>query len=148
MYSSQIDRALNNDKFVSGHFMGVFPCDLLPKQIKKFPAALIANTDPSSKKGEHWVAYYFDKKKNSEYFDSYGFPPINGDLFNCLIKNSDCSNITCNDVQLQDLNSEVCGHYCIAFIARKARGESMKEIVESYRGTKPGFYDNKILDII
>ena len=26
------------------------------------------------KKGEHWVAIYFDKSEREEYFDSYGLP--------------------------------------------------------------------------
>ena len=37
---------------------------------------MVANTDPSSKPGTHWVAFYFPSKGKGEFFDSYGHPPI------------------------------------------------------------------------
>ena len=53
---------------------GVFPSDKLPI-IKTYPAALIANTDPHDQPGTHWIAMYFESPYESEFFDSYGFPP-------------------------------------------------------------------------
>jgi len=151
MYSSQISNALKKDPYASKYFVGVFPSDALPKRIK-YPSAVVANTDPSDEKGEHWVCYFFDKNKNAEYFDSYGLPPIKHDLFNFLVEKGCIKNhgkkIKCNEVQLQAFNSDVCGQYCIAFIARKARGESMDNIVKSYEGKKPGDADYKMAQIV
>ena len=163
MFSSQISRILKSDPYTSKHFAGVFPSDLLPtKRITKFPYSLVANTDDSSKKGEHWVCFYFDRNGVIEYFDSYGLPPVNMNLFNFIIKNIKHSrkhgavrrggggegSVRCNDVQLQGLGTVVCGHYCIAFLARRSRGESMKEIVESYRGREPGSKDHVVRDVV
>src|SRR5215510_9738140 len=140
MYSSQIDRALRSDPYVSPHFIGVFPSDQLPNRIRSFPCSLVANTDPSSKKGEHWVCFYFDPKGSAEYFDSYGFPPMNMELFNFLVKNGcgiksqNRNPIKCNNIQLQNFNSNACGHYCIAYLASRARGISMREVINSFKG--------------
>ena len=39
-------------------FCGVFPSDKLPQTIEKYPCGIVANTDPSDKPGEHWIALF------------------------------------------------------------------------------------------
>ncbi len=40
------------------YFLGVLPCDYLPKTpLKDLPAMVIFNTDPSTEPGQHWLAY-------------------------------------------------------------------------------------------
>jgi len=51
MDSLQIESVIKNKRFI-----GVFPRDKLPKDIKDTFSALIVNTDSSSEKGEHWIA--------------------------------------------------------------------------------------------
>jgi hypothetical protein len=151
MYSSQIHRALASDPFASEYFAGVFPSDLLPEKITSFPCSAVANTDPASMPGKHWVAFHFDADGNGEYFDSYGEPPRNTPLFNFLIDNNvECAKPDTNPFRLQGLHSDVCGHYCIAFLSRRARGQTMKGIVESYRGKKgkPGESDEKVRKLV
>src|SRR5215470_4846264 len=139
MYASQISKALESDPHVAKTFMGVFPSDKLPKNIWKFPCSLVANTDPSSKRGEHWVCFYFDRTGAVEYFDSYGIPPVNHNLFNFITENG--CNLTwhpntrmiCNDKRVQGYNSNVCGHYCIAYITQRVGGKSMNEIVSGFK---------------
>ena len=55
------------------NFIGVFPSDKIPKIPRRRPVSLICNTDPSSKSGKHWVAFYFpnDDSAPIEFFDSY-----------------------------------------------------------------------------
>jgi hypothetical protein len=143
MFTSQIRSALASDPVASRYFAGVFPSDMLPNKIT-FPFSAVANTDPSSKPGRHWVAFHFDSEGNGEYFDSYGKPPCNTALFNFLIdKNVKCETPDANPVRLQGFDSDVCGQYCIAFLMKRARGKSMQDIVESFRGKtrKPGAGD-------
>jgi hypothetical protein len=146
MYSSQIARALSSDPYVSLSFLGVFPSDKLPESIDSFPASLVANTDPSNERGEHWVAYYFDRNGSADYFDSYGLPPCNVNLFAFLVNNGVL--YECNDVQLQAFDSSVCGQYCIAFLANRARGHSMQEVVKSYQGDEPGDFDSAVANCV
>ena len=56
-------------------FKGVYPLDLIPS-VKKMPSAIIINTHPSHKPGEHWVCVLIDKYGFGEYFDSFGLPPL------------------------------------------------------------------------
>ena len=56
MNSEQIDKALRSDDTVKEVYVGTFPADLLPYP-KEFPGAYVANTQPSSMSGEHWVAF-------------------------------------------------------------------------------------------
>ena len=142
MYSSQIYKALNSDNKISPYFAGVFPCDQLKNMTISYPSALVANTDPSNKKGEHWVAFHFDKKGKSEYFDSYGFPPVQEEFLSFSLDNvKQGQKVLYNNIQLQSLTSDVCGQYCITFLSKRARGVPMKDIVKKYTGSYPGAKD-------
>ena len=59
MNSSTIEHFLSSR--CRGQFMGVFSSDTLPTNIKKRPAIIVANTDPSDRGGEHWICIYVDK---------------------------------------------------------------------------------------
>ena len=73
MNSEQIDKALRSDDTVNEVYVGTFPADHLPYP-KEFSGAYIANIQPSSMSGEHWVAFYCDNNE-VECFDSYGKNP-------------------------------------------------------------------------
>jgi hypothetical protein len=141
MNTSQLYKILAGDRWASDSFRGVLPCDKLKnlEPVEKFPTAVIANTDPSGEKGEHWVCYYFDKDGNTEYFDSYGIQPVNCDLFKFWKENG--KNQTWNTTQLQGMNSTVCGHWCLAFLTNRSRGQSMEEFVNRFSNFAPGHYD-------
>jgi hypothetical protein len=145
MFTSQISKALASDPYVSKVFAGVFPCDRVPPAVT-YPCAVVVNTDPAEMKGEHWVSYYFDGNGDCDYFDSYGRPPSNHHLFRFLVDNSVTPE--CNRVWLQGLDSNVCGQYCIAFLADRARGKTMDEIVNVYRGRGPGDNDATMARVV
>ena len=75
MNTLQIKRALERDTFTKKIFGGVFAADELPKVMNTFPCGFVANTDPSTEPGTHWVAFYFPSREKGEFFDSYGYPP-------------------------------------------------------------------------
>jgi hypothetical protein len=145
MLSSQISKALLSDPHVSKYFAGVFARDKLPTSIT-YPCYLVANTHPSTKKGEHWVAFHFDSKGNGEYFDSYGKTPCKSELLSFLLMNG--MTYMWNDTPLQGLASTVCGQYCIAYLSKRASGDSMYDIIRCYKGQIPGDKDTKMaLDV-
>lgn len=85
-------------------------------------AAIIVNTDESSKKGAHWQAIFIshdsNHRKNLSFFDSYGRLPENPHILKFIQGNS--YNTIFVIKQLQDFNSVICGQYCCLFILYKA----------------------------
>ena len=67
-------QAALQDPILAPVMQGVFPRDKLTI-VNKYPSGLIANTDPHDQPGTHWIAMYFISPWESEFFDSYGFPP-------------------------------------------------------------------------
>ncbi len=54
------------------YFLGVLPCDYLPKTpLKVLPAMVIFNTDPSTEAGQHWLAVYVNKDGVSCFFRQF-----------------------------------------------------------------------------
>ena len=80
MDTTQLPHILRKDKFTRGVFQGVYPSDLLPASVSHYPALYIANVDTSDKSGSHWVAIYFTKEQEGEFFDSYPYQTI------CILK--------------------------------------------------------------
>ena len=90
-------------------------------KIKKFPVCLVINTDPSYKKGTHWISI-FKKSKHCdvEVFDSYG---LGLDFWSDDLKQIQKQNcIFQNKVPLQSLNSNVCGKYALYFLYKRMKG--------------------------
>ena len=132
MNTAQIKTALNSDSTSRKKFCGVFPADHLPETLDSYPCGIIANTDPSSEPGTHWVAFYFPSKEKGEFFDSYGQSPrrYRKTFENFLEKQS--YEWEFNTHKLQSAWSNVCGQYCIFYISHRIRGHSMKNIVQLF----------------
>ena len=124
MNSEQIDKALRSDDTVNEVYVGTFPADLLPYP-KEFPGAYIANTQPSSMSGEHWVAFYCDNDK-VECFDSYGKNPT--DCSDYIAKWVDDEYQVIQIEVLQADDSTVCGQYCMFFVLVRAYGFSYQDV--------------------
>ena len=120
-------------------FVGVFSSNNIPN-IKIYPSSLIANSHPTNKPGEHWIAMYINEDKFGIYFNSYGLYPLNQEFEKFL--NDHTNNWIYNKTMLQSLNSTTCGHYCVLFILLITSGYSLNDIVSKF--TK----NTKINDLI
>jgi hypothetical protein len=123
MNSEQLLHSLRyfNKTHCNAFSIGVFAANQLPSIYKK-PAAFIANTDDQGKPGTHWVAFYIPQSGRIEFFDSYGLPPlVNGHL--SFLNGRLWSH---NRRELQSLTSDVCGHYCLMFLACRMNGHPLK----------------------
>lgn len=122
------------------NFIGTYPLDLLPT-FMPLNTGLIANTHPSTKSGEHWVAIFKDKQGYCEYFDSYGLPPMHTEFLEFL-----SSNLTLgynwNKKLLQCIECITCGYYCVEYIKCRSKGLNLFEILASFT-TNP--YINDII---
>jgi len=117
------------------YFLGVLPCDYLPKvPLRKLPAMVLINTHHSGLPGEHWLAIYINEDGVGCFFDSFGnkpdyhgFPPI---IKNFLKLNS--SQVQHSAVQVQDFSSDTCGQHCVFFLYHMAKGFDYDYVLKLY----------------
>jgi hypothetical protein len=127
MNNVEISTALMSDKKVRDVFVGVFAADMLPK--KEYPGFYVANTEPSTKSGQHWVAFHSPCKGKLEAFDSYGRNPASYSEF--LEKWMGDDFITMSGVQRQDVNSTTCSQYCMFYILLRCHGYKYNDIMSA-----------------
>ena len=132
LYTNKLRTLSMSDPCIASTFLGVFPSNRLPRRIPTYPASLIANTDPASQPGEHWIAMYFPDKTKSEFFDSYGFPPSFYSTHFTKYLSQGKKRTGRNKTSLQSLNSFACGYYCLYYLYFRTRGKSMKAIEQSF----------------
>ena len=125
MNTLQIERLLQNEKL----FKKVYALDQLENPV--FPSAYVINSDPSNEPGEHWIAVYFDKHGQGEYFDSYGLAPAFVDLESYMDTYS-LPGWIYNRKTFQALFSNVCGHYCVYYILFRCFGVPLHVIVSDF----------------
>lgn len=131
MNTLELEHIIRQDSLLNNVFLGVFARDTLIQPIMTRPSALIVNTDPLERPGQHWVAMYFDAHGLCNYFDSYGIVPPVEPIFDEYMKKNSVSQ-TYNNTFLQSLDTAVCGMYCIYFLFHICRGETMKQIVSRF----------------
>ena len=78
-------------------------------------------------RGEHWLALYQDGNDTLEIFDSFG---LNPDIYNIVLPQAEV--VTYSSKQLQSINSNVCGQYCLYFCYYRARGYALGHIVSMF----------------
>ena len=106
---------------------GIHAADQL-HDIETYPKALIVNTDPIEKPGQHWVAIFFEDKNRACYFDSFGERP-NKTISNYL---KNIKTIYYNTEQVQPDNSYLCGLYCVFFLRLMAKRVPYSSILSRF----------------
>ena len=103
-----INNLLKNKKY----FSGVFSKDQIP--LIENNKSLIFNLENSDQKGSHWLSL---ARKNDDIFifDSFGIGDIPTNLYK-IYKNY---NIITNIYRIQDINSNLCGMFCVLFCSYK-----------------------------
>ena len=93
----------------SVRWIGVFARDQIPDDLNcQRPFALIFNSDPANKPGQHWLAMYGPATGPIELFDSNALPPFVYALNSFAL--------TYSRIPLQSPTSAVCGQYCLCFL--------------------------------
>jgi hypothetical protein len=141
MNSLELLNSLASDMYCKNAYFGVYAADTLP-HVLKVPALFIANTDVQTLKGTHWVAFHIDSSGHCEFFDSFGNQPIVPEHRHFLVQT--CKSWSHNNMSLQGFTSTVCGHYCIMFLAFKARGLSIESFLSLFESNQSSFNDKLI----
>ena len=106
-------------------FNGVYARNRLHRLLN-VPSALVGNTDPDHRMGQHWVAIYIDANSKGKYYDPTGIPPFLKAYVNFMKKH--CYSWTYNTVRVQEEGSTVCGHHCIFYLVHRCAGHIMTDI--------------------
>jgi hypothetical protein len=124
------------------NFYGVYPRDKLPK-IKN--GTIVVNTDKSTEPGEHWVAITLCDQRPSEYFDSFGLPPLHREII--VFLNKKRTGWIYNKAILQSMNSTTCGNYCVLYASLRCRGCKFNEILTLFT-TNTQLNDKVVAEIV
>ena len=132
MNTQEICHILYNEPIVKNQLIGVIAKDQLPQRVMRYPCAIISNIDSSFSKGRHWIAFYIDENENGEFFDSYGHDPLfyNSNFVNFL--NDNCKKWKYNSVSLQNMYSNVCGEYSVAYLIYRCRNIALSTFVNMF----------------
>lgn len=131
MNTSQLQCILTCDPVLRHRTLGVFAADQLPVDLPRHPCGFIANTDSSTKTGQHWLAFFM-KNNIIECFDSYGqHPGVYNDEFTYWItKHTQTVRVNCQRIQSD--TSNVCGLYCIYYLHQRLLGKNLDQIVSQF----------------
>ena len=137
MTSHQINKELLNEPT----YLGCYPSNRIP-WIRSFPSTIIVNTREHTHPGQHWVAFHFNREY-CLYFDSFGFPILEDDIFH-TIKNF-YPTVIYNQKCIQDITSQSCGKFCIAFVKSVFSLESFDSFINSFNFNRLSLNDNIVL---
>ena len=99
---------LKNDTVNESELQRVYKYPIYPRYTKTYSDKGFVNIDNGSMGGSHWVCFIIIDKK-SYYFDSFG-GALDKFLLNQLPKP-----IIYHNYKIQDINSKLCGSYCLYF---------------------------------
>ena len=120
MYQTTIEKFLKKDDVINKMSGKVIARDEVPKTVE-YPSCYIINTQPRSHEGEHWLAIYYDRHGNADFFDSYGEEPSKYGLKTFLDLTS--TSWSYNKKRLQGFSS-YCGHFCLLYLFFRVRNKS------------------------
>ena len=113
--------------------------DEIPKQKVPKKTVYIVNTDPSYKKGQHWILICYHDIP--EYFDPLAHFPSPQMQERLFLKKSAFYR---NTQQVQPSFSVKCGEYCLFYTYYCARGYSMEKIMVKFYPSRLKFNDLKV----
>ena len=99
---------IKNDTMNESELQRVFKYPINPRDSKINSDKGFVNIDNGSLGGTHWTCFIV-KDKESYYFDSFGGQPDKF-LLNQLPKQ-----IIYHNYKIQDINSKICGSFCLYF---------------------------------
>ena len=103
----------------------------------KKPGGYVVNLGNSNSPGSHWVAIY-----NDYYFDSFGVDP------SIEIINFFKNDFTTNTYRIQELNSIMCGYFCIGFLNHMFDGKPYEDFILMFEPNNFAKNDEIIVDIL
>ena len=139
MFGFELQEFILKDPWKRRCYGGVISSDEIPKVKVPNKTVYIVNTDPSYKKGQHWILIWYHDIP--EYFDPlahFPSPEMRASLF------FNKSAFYRSTRQVQPSFSVKCGEYCLFYAYYQARGYSMEKIMEKFYSSRLKFNDFKV----
>lgn len=158
MDTLQVSHALQQHPITGPYFAGVYASDRLPQHVPFYPCAMVWNTDPARRPGQHWVAVYIETPGGDiDYFDSYGLPPLLPSFQRFIFTNLNLEigrqqrqrrqrglYYHFNPVTFQGMDTSVCGHYCLFFLLLRCQRWPMTYILNALPHSTAGSSDSYV----
>ena len=116
---------LKNDTLNEFQLQSVYNYNIYPRDSKIYSEKGFVNIDNGSMGGSHWTCFLIEDNK-SYYFDSFGGQPDRFPL-NQLPKP-----IIYHNYKIQDIDSKLCGSYCLYFFYLIERMNFYDTILKMY----------------
>ena len=118
---------LKNKTMNESELQRVYNYEIYPRGSEKYSDKSFVNIDKGQMGGTHWTCFIV-KDNKSYYFDSYG-----GQLDKFLLKQLH-KPIIFHNFKIQDINSKLCGSYCLYFFYLIERMNYYEAILKMYFG--------------
>lgn len=158
-YTNQLEERLRRNIVVKNSSIFVRSIDRLPSTIT-FPLFMIVNESEYGSSGSHWIAIYisgecikkhyktklmsfyvFADERKGIYFDSYAKYPLHPIIIDFMEKHT--KSYERNDKQIQAVNSESCGRFCVMFLIECSRKLKLNQFISRFSSTN--FFLNELL---
>ena len=133
-------------------FKGVKPCDIFLKEIENNQHTLqegdsfIINMSSSNNPGSHFVSIFIPSYNEAEYFDSFGLPSFDSNI-NKAFKMAKLK-VTEFNKNIQDLSSQFCGLYCIAYLIWRQLGLEKEKFARIFNSESKIMNDATVLKLL
>ena len=108
------------------------------------PGYYIVNLNDSTQPGSHWVVIHVKVAPEPiEYFDSFG---LNAPHEVVELSDTLGVNYIYNSTQYQDLNSVLCGYWCLYFVNESRKGKSFYDILKPFSHSDTQFNERLIVE--
>ena len=116
---------LKNDTMNEKEILKIYNYPIYLRDSKIYSDRGFVNIDNGSQSGTHWTCFYI-KDKKSYYFDSSAVQPDK------LPSNQLPKPIIYHNYEIQDINSQLCGSYCLYFFYLIERMNYYDTILKMY----------------
>ena len=147
--SEQLKKILEKNEMTKPYFRGVYPACMCPKIDKRKSFGWIMNNQAHDKKGEHWLLWFYSKRRNVLYFaDSFGRNPLDSCFphsFSHIINNFE--EIEYLSSAVQGYTSWTCGYFVVHAFLLLSIGLDLHNFRNEY-GDITNKNDYKVLRIV
>lgn len=124
---------------------GCFSCDNIPTYTS-LPVVYIVNLSEVGHPGSHFVCLTISVKRKLVYFDSFGQQCNNAAILQYM--NAVAIKYTYNPIQIQSLESEYCGLFCLGAAIQYNRTGCLNEFINIFNDQDLARNDIVIVDYI